>query len=160
MRTLFALFLAILAGCLAPCSRAQNLTAAELKERAKENEIRQDELVNLERETARALQTNSGGLFRRVYGEDFVAILPSGEVLDKAEWVATIENSRTTYRSFVATDIRVRLFRETAVVTCLWSSHGTNNGHAVSRQVRVTHVYIYGQRGWQAIASQETLLPG
>jgi hypothetical protein len=26
--------------------------------------------------------------------------------------------------------------------------------------LRVTHVYVYGQRGWQAIAGQETLLPG
>lgn len=160
MRKLFALVLTILASTLVPCSRAQSLTAAELREQAKENEIRQDELVNLEKETARALQGNIGGLFRRVYGEDFVAILPSGEILDKAGWIASIENSRTTYSSFVASDIRVRLFQETAVVTCLWSSHGINNGHAVSRQLRVTHVYIYGQRGWQAIASQETLLPG
>jgi len=160
MKKLPTLALAILASSLVPCSRAQNLTAAELREQAKENEIRQDELVNLEKETARALQGNNGGLFRRVYGEDFVAILPSGEVLDKAGWIATIENSSTKYSSFVATDVRVRLFEQTAVVTCLWSSRGTKNGHTSFQQWRVTHVYIYGQRGWQAIASQETLLPG
>jgi hypothetical protein len=160
MKKLPTLVLAILAGSLVPCSRAQNLTAAELREQAKQNEIRQDELVNLEKETARALQGNNGGLFRRVYGEDFVAILPSGEVLDKAGWIATIENSSTKYSSFLATDVRVRLFEQTAVVTCLWSSRGTKNGHTSFQQLRVTHVYIYGQRGWQAIASQETLLPG
>jgi Domain of unknown function (DUF4440) len=160
MRKLPTLVLAILAGSVAPCSRAQNLTAAELREQAKENEIRQDELVNLEKETARALQGNNGGLFRRVYGEDFVAILPSGEVLDKTGWIATIENSSIKYSSFLATDVRVRLFEQTAVVTCLWSSRGTKNGHTSFQQLRVTHVYIYGQRGWQAIASQETLLPG
>jgi hypothetical protein len=160
MKKLPTLVLAILAGSVAPCSRAQNLTAAELREQAKENEIRQDELVNLEKETARALQGNNGGLFRRVYGEDFVAILPSGEVLDKTGWIATIENSSIKYSSFLATDVRVRLFEQTAVVTCLWSSRGTKNGHTSFQQLRVTHVYIYGQRGWQAIASQETLLPG
>lgn len=160
MRTLFAIFLAILAGCLAPCSRAQSLTAAELREQAKENEIKQDELVNLEKETARALQMNSGNLFRRVYGEDFVAILPSGAVLDKARWIAEVENPSTKYTAFVVSDIHVRLFQDTAVVTCLWSSRGTTNGRSASQQWRVTHVYIYGQRGWQAIASQETLLPG
>jgi hypothetical protein len=152
--------LVILAGLLAPCSRAQNLSVGELKELAAEKEAKQDELVNLEKDMARAMQGNSGTLFRRIYGDDFVGVLPSGQILDKAGWIAAIENSGTQFSSFVATDIRVRMFEETAVVTCLWSSHGSKNGHAFSRQSRVTHVYIWGQRGWQAIASQETLLPG
>jgi ketosteroid isomerase-like protein len=165
MRKLFTLIFVmvavILAGTLAPCSRAQAPNnAAELRELAKEKEVKQDELVNLEKDTARSLQLNSAMLFRRVYGEDFVGILPTGQVLDKAGWIASVENSGTQYSSFIASDVRVRMFEETAVVTCLWSSHGTKNGRAFSRQSRVTHVYIWGQRGWQVIASQETLLPG
>jgi len=160
MRKRSTLILAILASSIAPCLRAQDPSPEQLRARAKERDIKQEELVNLEKETALALQGNNAGLFRRIYGDDFVAILPSGQVLDKTAWIATIENSGIRYRSFDASDIRVRLFQETAVVTCLWSSHGTNNGHTFSRQLRVTHVYIYGQRGWQAIASQETLLPG
>ena len=159
MRKLSILGLVILASSLVPCSRAQNPSPAELRELAKEKEVKQDELVNLERDMARAIQANSGTIFRRIYGEDFVGILPSGQIMDKAGWVSAIENSGTQYSSFVATDIRVRMFEETAVVTCLWSSHGTKNGKPFSRQSRVTHVYIWGQRGWQAIAAQETLLP-
>ena len=160
MRTRSILVLVMLANCLVPCSGAQGLSAVELRELAKENEIKQDELVNLEKETARALQVNNVGLFRQIYGDDFVGILPSGRTVDKAGWIASIQNSDTKYNSFVATDIRVRVFEDTAVVTCLWSSRGTENGHPFSRQLRVTHVYVYGQRGWQAIAGQETLLPG
>jgi len=160
MRRLPTLVLLILASFLAPCGHAQGLNAAEMKELAKENEIKQDELVNLEKETARALLANNVALFRQIYGDDFVGILPSGRTVDKAGWIATIEDSSIKYNSFVATDIRVRVFEETAVVTCLWSSRGTENGRPFSRQLRVTHVYVYGQRGWQAIAGQETLLPG
>jgi uncharacterized protein DUF4440 len=161
MRKISILVLAILTISLVPCSRAQDPdpTPAQ-RQLAKEKEVKQEVIVNLEKETARALQLNNGALFRRIYGEDFVGILPSGQVLDKAGWIATIEDSSIKYSLFVASDIRVRLFEETAVVTCLWSSHGTQNGHTFSRQFRVTHVYIYGQRGWQAIAGQETLLPG
>ncbi len=161
MRKIFTLVLVILASALVvPCSRAQNPSSAELRELAKEKEIKQDELVNLEKDMARALQWNSGTIFRRVYGDDFVGILPTGQVLDKTAWIAAVENSSTKYSSFIASDIRVRMFEETAVVTCLWSAHGTRNGHSFSQQSRVTHVYIWGQRGWQAIAGQETLLPG
>jgi hypothetical protein len=161
MRKISISILVILASTLVPSSsRAQNISASELREQAAEKEAKQDELVNLEKDMARAMQANSGLLFRRIYGDDFVGVLPSGQILDKAGWIAAIENSGIQFSSFVATDIRVRMFEETAVVTCLWSSHGSKNGHAFSRQSRVTHVYIWGQRGWQAIASQETLLPG
>jgi hypothetical protein len=152
--------LAILAGWLVPCSWAQELSTEQLRARAREKDIKQEVIVNLEKETARALQSNNGALFLRIYGDDFVGILPTGQVLDKTEWIARIQDPSIRYSLFVASDIKVRLFEEMAVVTCLWSSHGTQHGHTFSRQLRVTHVYVYGQRGWQAIAGQETLLPG
>ena len=160
MRKSSSLVFGILALVLVPCSRAQNPTAAELREIAAENEVKREELANLETEMARALQWNTGAIFRRVYGEDFVGVLPSGQIVDKAGWISSVEHSGIRYSSFIATDVRIRIFQDTAVVTCLWSSRGTLDGHSFSLQLRVTHVYVYGQRGWQAVASQETLLPG
>lgn len=144
---------------LAQTTQSQ-LTAAEMRELAKEKEIRQEELFNLEKETVRALQWNTGTFFRRVYGDEFEGIVPGGQVLKKAAWIAGVENSNVKYTMFVASDIRVKMYEDTAIVTCLWSSRGVRNGKEFSRQSRVTHVYVYGQRGWQAVASQETLLPG
>jgi len=160
MKTLAMLSVAFLAFVIVPRSLAQQMTAAEIRELAKENEAKQEELINLEQETARAMQWNNGALFRRIYGDDFVGVLPSGQVKDKNGWIASIENSGLKYDSFIASDIRVRMFEDTAVVTCLWSSRGTHGDQHFSKQYRVTHVYIYGQRGWQAVASQVTLLPG
>lgn len=161
MKKLAALTLAALTLPAWPCALAQNPTAADLREMAKENEAKQEELINLEKETARAIQWNNGTLFRRVYGDDFVGIMPSGQIKDKAGWISSVENSGIKYSSFVASDIRVRMFQDTAVVTCLWSARGLEaGGRTINRQMRVTHVYVYGQRGWQAISSQETLLPG
>ena len=151
---------AFLAFIVVPHSWAQQLTPAEIREIAKENEAKQEELINLEHDTARAMQWNNGALFRRIYGDDFVGILPSGQVKDKAGWIASIENSGLKYDSFIASDIRIRMFEDTAVVTCLWSSRGTSGDQHFSKQYRVTHVYVYGQRGWQVVASQVTLLPG
>ena len=158
MRTLSILLLASLMLSLAPRGRSQ--TPAELREMAKEAEVKQEELVNLEKETAHALQWNTGTFFRRVYGDDFVGVLENGRVLDKAGYIASIESSTAKYSSFIASDIRVRMFQDTAVVTCLWSARGTQGDRSFARQYRVIHVYIYGQRGWQAVAGQQTLLPG
>lgn len=161
MKKLTMLSFAFLAFVLVPRGGAQ-VNPFELRDRelAKEAEAKQDELINLEQETARAMQFNNGTLFRRVYGDDFVGVLPTGQIKDKAGWIASIENSGVKYASFIASDIRVRLFQDTAVVTCLWSSRGTRGDQPFSRQYRVTHVYVYSQRGWQVVASQVTLLPG
>src|SRR6204780_5991940 len=106
MRKLSTLILVILAGALvAPCSRAQNLSVGEMKELAAEKEAKQDELVNLEKDMARAMQANSGLLCRRIYGDDFVGVLPSGQILDKAGWIFQIENSHKQFRLFVGTNI-------------------------------------------------------
>ncbi len=160
MKKLATLLFGAWAFLLVPCGWAQQQTAAELREIAKENDAKQEELINLERETVRAIQWNNGSLFRRIYGDDFVGVLPTGQIKDKTGWISAIENSDIKYTSFIASDIRVRMFQDTAVVTCLWSSRGVRGGQNFSRQLRVTHVYVYGQRGWQAVASQETLLPG
>jgi hypothetical protein len=154
------LLLSLAAMVLLPARAVLAQSAAELRELAKEKEEKQEELINLEKETARALQWNTGTFFRRIYGDEFEGILPSGQILNKTAWIAAVENSDIKYSSFVASDIRVKMFEETAVVTCLWSSRGVRNGREFARQSRVTHVYVYGQRGWQLIASQETLLPG
>ena len=158
MRKLTILLLASLMLTLVP--RGQSQSPAELREMAKEAEVKQEELVNLEKETAHALQWNTGTFFRRVYGEDFVGVLENGRVLDKAGYIASIESSTAKYSSFFASDIRVRMFQDTAVVTCLWSARGTQGDRSFARQFRVIHVYIYGQRGWQVVAGQQTLLPG
>jgi hypothetical protein len=158
MKTLSTLLLLSLLLALAPRGQAQ--TAAELREMAKEAEVKQEELINLEKEAAHAMQWNTGTFFRRVYGDDFIGILETGRVLDKASYIESIETSTAKYASFIASDIRVRMYQDTAVVTCLWSARGTQGDRSFSRQYRVTHVYVYGQRGWQAVASQQTLLPG
>jgi ketosteroid isomerase-like protein len=160
MKILATLLFGAWASVFVSCSWAQQQSAAELREIAKENDAKQEELINLERETVRAIQWNNGSLFRRIYGDDFVGVMPTGQIKDKTGWISSIENSDIKYTSFIASDIRVRMFQDTAVVTCLWSSRGMRGGQNFSRQLRVTHVYVYGQRGWQAVASQETLLPG
>ena len=159
MRLFFQSLSCCLFLALAPIVRAQQ-NPQELRELAAQAEMQRQELFNLESETARALQWNSATFFRRVYSEDFIGIAGTGEVMNKQRYLDAVQSSSIKYSSFIATDIRVRIYQETAVVSCLWSAHGTISGRSVSRQYRVTHIYVNGTRGWQAVSSQETLLPG
>lgn len=157
----FSTLILLCASCLflSPSTRAQ-CSAEERKELAAEAELHREELDNLVRETVRAVQIKNPSFFRRVYGDDFVGTAPNGMVMDKTALIASIQTSPATYATLVASDVHIRVFQDTAVVTSVWSARGTQAGRIFSQQSRVIQIYVYGQRGWQAVASQETLLPG
>src|SRR5579859_3159235 len=141
---------------------AQQLTPLQKKERAitAEMEVEAEELVALEKETAHAMALNNSSFFQRVYSDDFVGIAPSGELRDRNALVASIQKSDTKYSNFIVSDIHVRIYGPTAVVTCTWSTRGVQNGRNFSRQYRVIHVYLNNNvGGWKVVAGQETILP-
>lgn len=122
-------------------------------------EMQRQEIVNLEHETVHAIQQNSGTFFRRVYSDDFIGTLSHGQAVNKAQLIEVVQTAGIKYETFIASDIKVRFFRDVAVASCLWSSRTVINGQRVGGQLRVTHVYVNGPRGWQAISSQATPLP-
>jgi len=148
---------------LLPAQNSGSLTPAQKRDRAitADMEVEAVELVALEKETAHAMALNNSSFFQRVYNDDYRGTAPTGEVLDRSALVASIQNSAIKYSSFIATDIHVRIYGPTAVVTCIWSTRGVQNGHNLSRQYRVIHVYLNNQAGgWKVVAGQETILPG
>ena len=125
-----------------------------------EMEVEAEELVVLEKETAHAMALNNSSFFQRVYGDDFIGTAPTGELLDRSTLVANVQHSNIKYSSFIASDIHVRIYGPTAVVTCTWSTRGVQNGRNFSRQYRVIHVYLNNfAGGWKVVAGQETILP-
>jgi hypothetical protein len=122
-------------------------------------EMQWQEIVNLENETVHAIQQNNGTFFRRVYSEDFIGTLSHGQAVNKAQMIDVVETPGIKYESLIASDIRVRFFKDAAIATSLWSSQTILNGQRVGGQLRVVHFYVNGPRGWQVVASQATPLP-
>ena len=160
-------FVALFAGLIfAPGLASQDRSAASM-ERCMDScmlehsnpELQRQELVTLEKEAAKAVQHQDGTFFRRVYSDDFVGTLSHGQAVSKADFIQTIEAGDVRFESVSASDITVHVYRDTAVATCLWSIRMVSKGQATSTQIRVIHVYLYGQRGFHVVASQATLLP-
>jgi len=122
-------------------------------------ELQREEVLALERETVRAIQLKSPAFFNRVYSEDFTGVSSRGEAINKRALLTALQAPDVTYESFTASQINIRLYRDTAVATSLWSIRSVLKGQAVNGQMLVTHVYIYGSSGYQAVSSQTTLLP-
>jgi hypothetical protein len=122
-------------------------------------DLQRQEIVNLENEAARAIQTNAGTFFRRVYSDDFSGSLSHGQTVNKALFIDAVQTPDVKYDSFNASDISVRIYKDAAIATCLWSARGVFSTQRFSSQMRVIHVYINTPRGWRVIAGQITLLP-
>lgn len=122
-------------------------------------EVQRQEIVSLEREAAHAIQLGNSTFFQRVYSDDFEGSLSHGQRINKDQWIATIQSPLVKRESFIATEIRVRIFQDTAVATCLWSSRFMVNGQHLGNQLRAIHVYINTANGWHVIYGQATSLP-
>ncbi len=123
-------------------------------------EMQRQELISLEKEAAHAIELKNGTFFRRVYGDDFVGTLSHGQQVNKTEWVALIEASPDVkYESFNSSDIKVQIYQDIAVATCLWSARSIVKGQRISRQMRVLHVYLNTGSGWHVVSAQTTSLP-
>jgi ketosteroid isomerase-like protein len=135
--------------------KRENAIAAEL-------DVDSQELVALEKETAHAMGLNNSSFFDRVYSDDYVGIAATGEVRSKSALVSAIQRSNIKYSTFVVTNIHVRVYGPSAVVTATWTARGEQEGRTFARQYRVIHVYVSsGHEGaWKVVAGQETMLPG
>jgi hypothetical protein len=122
-------------------------------------EVQRQEIVSLEKEAARAIQLNNGTYFQRIYSDEFAGTLSHGQLVNKTQWIEVIESPAVKYESFNASDIKVRVFQETAVASCLWSARSIIKGQHISSQIRAIHVYVDTPRGWHVVSAQTTNLP-
>jgi hypothetical protein len=107
-------------------------------------DLQRQEVIALEKETARAIQ---------------LGVLSRGQNVDKSSFIAVVQAPQIKYESFAASDIKVRLYRDVAVATSTWSMRVVLKGQRMSSQMRVLHVYLYGAGGYHVVAAQTTSLP-
>jgi Domain of unknown function (DUF4440) len=122
-------------------------------------ELRRQEIVSLEKEAGHAIELRNGGYFRRVYSDDFAGTLSHGQVVNRAQWIALVQSDAVKYESFNASDVKVQIYQDMAIATCLWSSRFSAKGQRLSHQMRAIHVYLNGAGGWHVVSGQITNLP-
>ena len=95
----------------------------------------------------------------RLLADEYVFIQADGEVTNKAQNVAVIGLVDFVCESFTTSNIEVRVYGETAIVTGLASMTATYKGQDVGGKFRYTDVWVKRRGTWQNVTSQATLLP-
>jgi ketosteroid isomerase-like protein len=115
------------------------------------------EIVDMERQAREASLHRDPDFSQRTLAEDYVAITPLGQVTTKQDTVSARKSGQLRYEAINVSDMVVRLYGDTAVVTARADVKGHQLGEDFSGPYRYTRVWVRHNGHWQAVSYQATV---
>ena len=115
------------------------------------------EIVEMERQAKEASLHRDPEFSQRTLAEDYVAITPLGQVTTKQDTVSARKSGQLGYEAIDVSDMVVRVYGDTAVVTARADVKGHQLGEDFSGPYRYTRVWVRRTGHWQAVSYQATV---
>ena len=115
------------------------------------------EIVEMERQAREASIHRDADFSQRTLAEDYVAITPLGQVTTKQDTVSARKSGQLRYDTINVSDMVVRVYGDTAVVTARADVKGHQLGEDFSGPYRYTRVWVRRTGHWQAVSYQATV---
>jgi ketosteroid isomerase-like protein len=115
------------------------------------------EIVDMERQAREASIRRDADFSERTLAEDYVAITPLGQVTTKQDTISARKSGQLRYDTINVTDMVVRVYGDTAVVTARAEVKGHQLGEDFSGPYRYTRVWVRRTGHWQAVSYQATV---
>lgn len=120
----------------------------------------EQELIGLNRELIQALERGDKSVAERIYADDFVRVTTQGEVLTKAQVLASLKAPAAGVKvSYDSENIQVFDYGDAAVMVYLSIRHTDNKGEKSDFHYRVTDTFVKRDGRWRKAASVGTPLP-
>ena len=115
------------------------------------------EVVDMERQAREAILRRDAEFSQRNLADDYVAITPLGQVTTKQDSVSARKSGQLRYDTVDVSDMVVRVYGDTAVVTARADVKGHQLGEDFSGPYRYTRVWVRRAGHWQAVSYQATV---
>jgi ketosteroid isomerase-like protein len=115
------------------------------------------EIVDLEHQAKAASLRRDAEFSQRTLADDYVAITPLGQVTTKQETIGARRSGQLRYEAMDITDMVVRVYGDTAVVTARADVKGHQLGEDFSGPYRYTRVWVRRSGRWQTVSYQATV---
>jgi ketosteroid isomerase-like protein len=115
------------------------------------------EILDMERQAKEASLRRDADFTKRTLAEDYVAITPMGQVTTKQDQVSARKSNQLRYDTINITDMVVRVYGDTAVVTARADVKGHQLGEDFSGPYRYTRVWVRRSGHWQSVSYQATV---
>jgi ketosteroid isomerase-like protein len=116
----------------------------------------QDQLKKLETDRAAAVVKGDVEALEKATSDDYTLINMNGQMSDKSQMVSAFKSGRTKLTSDELSDMKVRVYGDTAVITGKADVKGTLGGKDATGQIMFTRVYVKKDGRWQSVAFQQT----
>ena len=113
-------------------------------------------LMKIEHDGLAALLKRDVAGFARVFADDAVLITPDGSTQTKSQLVADVKSGDLVVESSEISDMKVRAYGDSAVVTYVTSDKGKYKGQDISGRFRWTDVFVRRGGTWQIVSGQGT----
>ena len=115
------------------------------------------EIVDMEQQAREASLRRDPDFSQRALSDDYVAITPLGQVTTKADTISARKSGQLRYDAINVSDMVVRVYGDTAVVTARADVKGHQLGEDFSGPYRYTRVWVRHTGHWQAVSYQATV---
>ena len=119
-----------------------------------------EEIRKLEEEFGKAMIQNDAEAIGRFLADDWIIIDADGGIIDRARFLGVIKSGALTHQAMDSTDMRIRIYANTATVTALTTSTGKYMGQEFKTQERATDVFVKENGQWRCVISQLTRFAG
>jgi len=110
------------------------------------------EIVRLEKVWNNAHVLGDADALDRLWSDDLEVAVPKMPVMNKKELVAFVRSGRMKFTVYDTSDVNIRIFGQTAIVTGGLQRKRTINGNEVNDNWRFTKVYVRGASGWHVVS--------
>ncbi|MFZ0807429.1 MAG: nuclear transport factor 2 family protein [Candidatus Sulfotelmatobacter sp.] len=115
------------------------------------------EILDMERQAREASLHRDADFSQKTLADDYVAITPLGQVTTKQDTVSARKSGQLRYETINVSDMVVRVYGDTAVVTARADVKGHQLGEDFSGPYRYTRVWVRKTGHWQAVSYQATV---
>ena len=114
------------------------------------------QILKLEDDWGRALQSRDRRILDRIVARDFTFIEPDGTVKKRAEYLADRSSDATVTESFVLADLEVRVFGNSALASGVATVRERRHEKRYRFRLRWKELWRKENGRWQVVASQAT----
>lgn len=118
----------------------------------------EQQIKSLEEERNRAIVRGDASVLDRMTADDYTFITLRGELRSKADIVKGFQSGSFRYQSRQISDLKIRVYGNSAIVTGRSTQKGSENGKDYSGDYRFTRVYVKQDGRWLTVALQATLV--
>ena len=116
----------------------------------------EEQIKKMEKERAAAVVKADVATLEGLTSDDYILINANGQLSNKAETMNNIKTGVIKLTSNEVSDMKVRVYGDTAIVTGKSTAKGTIAGRELKGPVLFTRVYVKKDGTWKSVAFQQT----